>query len=127
MVPDVANYPESGSINAILTVSVIAGMALIIFETIADFGGVSTLRIETFTVGIYNAWFGYQSYFSAARLAGFLLLFVLVIIGITKYFGTSNLASKTSETFVKINLNNFYIRKRKNKSCAFFSYFSFSN
>lgn len=88
--------------------AIIAGMALIIFETIADFGGVSTLRIETFTVGIYNAWFGYQSYFSAARLAGFLLLFVLVIIGITKYFGTSNLASKTSETFVKINLNNFY-------------------
>ena len=61
--------------------AIIAGMALIIFETIADFGGVSTLRIETFTVGIYNAWFGYQSYFSAARLAGFLLLFVLVIIG----------------------------------------------
>ena len=88
--------------------AIIAGMALIIFESIADFGGVSTLRIETFTVGIYNAWFGYQSYFSAARLAGFLLLFVLVIIGITKYFGTSNLASKTSETFVKINLNNFY-------------------
>ena len=59
--------------------AIIAGMALIIFETIADFGGVSTLRIETFTVGIYNAWFGYQSYFSAARLAGFLLLSLIHI------------------------------------------------
>ena len=33
--------------------SILAGMALVIFETIADFGGVSTLRVETFTVGIY--------------------------------------------------------------------------
>ena len=47
--------------------TIIAGMALVVFETIADFGGVSTLRVETFTVGIYDAWFGYQSYFSAAR------------------------------------------------------------
>ena len=47
--------------------AVIAGMALVIFETISDFGGVSTLRVETFTVGIYDAWFGYQSYFSAAK------------------------------------------------------------
>ena len=31
--------------------TIIAGMALVIFETISDFGGVSTLRIETFTVG----------------------------------------------------------------------------
>ena len=62
-------------------------MALVVFETIADFGGVSTLRVETFTVGIYDAWFGYQSYFSAARLAGYLLIFVFFIMFISKYFG----------------------------------------
>ena len=33
--------------------AIIAGMTLVVFETIADFGGVSTLRVETFTVGIY--------------------------------------------------------------------------
>ena len=60
--------------------TIIAGMALVVFETIADFGGVSTLRIETFTVGIYDAWFGYQSYFSATRLAGYLLIFVFLIM-----------------------------------------------
>ena len=70
--------------------SIIAGMALVIFETIADFGGVSTLRIETFTVGIYDAWFGYQNYFSAARLSGYLLLFVLFIIFMSKYFQTDS-------------------------------------
>ena len=37
--------------------AIIGGMALVMFETIADFGGVSTLRVDTFTVGIYDAWF----------------------------------------------------------------------
>ena len=84
--------------------TIIAGMALVVFETIADFGGVSTLRIETFTVGIYDAWFGYQSYFSATRLAGYLLIFVFLIMFLAKYFGekSSNLASKTAETFQRI-------------------------
>ena len=89
--------------------AVIAGMALVIFETISDFGGVSTLRVETFTVGIYDAWFGYQSYFSAAKLAGYLLLFVFFIVFISKYFGANSntLASKTAENFEKIELNKF--------------------
>ena len=88
---------------------IIGGMSLVIFETVADFGGVSTLRIDTFTVGIYNAWFGYQSYFSAARLAGYLFVFVFIIILIGKYFNNNqtNLASKTSETFEKIYLGSY--------------------
>ena len=87
--------------------TIIAGMALVVFETIADFGGVSTLRVETFTVGIYDAWFGYQSYFSAARLAGYLLIFVFFIMFISKYFGKENgIASKTAEVFQKIELSN---------------------
>ena len=87
--------------------SILAGMALVIFETIADFGGVSTLRVETFTVGIYDAWFGYQSYFSAARLAGYLLIFVFFVIFISKYFGHryNSLAPKTAEKFEKLYLS----------------------
>ena len=82
-------------------------MSLVIFETVADFGGVSTLRIETFTVGIYNAWFGYQSYYSAAKLAGYLFVFVVAVILISKYYDNKqiNLASRTSEIFEKTNLN----------------------
>ena len=38
--------------------AIIGGMALVIFEIISDFGGGSTLRIDTFTVGIYDAWVG---------------------------------------------------------------------
>ena len=87
--------------------AILGGMALVMFETIADFGGVSTLRVETFTVGIYDAWFGYQSYYSGARLAGYLLIFVFLIILITKYFGdnSSSVAIKSSESINKVQLN----------------------
>ena len=89
--------------------TIIAGMTLVVFETIADFGGVSTLRVETFTVGIYDAWFGYQSYFSATRLAGYLLIFVFIIVFLSKYFGekSSILASKTGEKFQKLDSSIF--------------------
>jgi len=87
--------------------SILAGMALVIFETIADFGGVSTLTVETFTVGIYDALRGYQSPPSAARLAGYLLMFVFFIIFASKYYGykSNSLASKTAESFEKLNIS----------------------
>ena len=87
--------------------AIIGGMALVIFETIADFGGVSTLRIDTFTVGIYDAWFGYQSYFSGARLAGYLLIFVIFIMLLSKYYADSpsGVAPKTAELINKVELN----------------------
>ena len=87
--------------------AIIGGMALVIFEVIADFGGVSTLRIDTFTVGIYDAWFGYQSYFSGARLAGYLLIFVIFIMLLTKYYADSPsaVAPRTAELINKVELN----------------------
>ena len=87
--------------------AIIGGMALVIFEIIADFGGVSTLRIDTFTVGIYDAWFGYQSYFSGARLAGYLLIFVIFIMLLSKYYADSPsaVAPRTAELINKVELN----------------------
>ena len=67
--------------------SIIAGIILIVLETIADFGGVSTLRIDTFTVGIYDAWFGYQDYVTAAKLSIFLLILALFIMQLSNRFG----------------------------------------
>ena len=87
--------------------AIVGGMALVIFEIISDFGGVSTLRIDTFTVGIYDAWFGYQSYYSGARLAGYLLIFVFFIIFLSKRYSDRSItvASKTAETFNKLELS----------------------
>ena len=87
--------------------TILAGIILVMLETIADFGGVSTLRIDTFTVGIYDAWFGYQSYFSGARLAAYLLMFVFVFLFLSKYLSrpSESIASTSSDSHDKIVLN----------------------
>mgnify|MGYP000064560552 FL=1 len=86
--------------------AIIAGMILAMLETLADFGGVSTLRIETFTVAIYNAWFGYQDYFSGARLAGILFVFVILLLLLSKKLTESKKAGSISrDSFDKIQLN----------------------
>jgi len=65
--------------------AIIAGMTLVIMETLADFGVVSYLGINTLSVGIYKAWFGFDDLNSSARLSVILLFFTLSIILIEKY------------------------------------------
>jgi iron(III) transport system permease protein len=60
--------------------AIMAGLALVLMETLADFGTVSYLGVETFTTTIYRSWFGQNSPEMAARLAGMLLCFVVVLI-----------------------------------------------
>jgi iron(III) transport system permease protein len=57
-----------------------SGMMLVLMETLADFGAVSIFNYDTFTTGIYKAWFGFFSLTAAAQLSSVLLLFVFVII-----------------------------------------------
>lgn len=49
--------------------SLVAGMALCVMESLADFGAVSVLGASTFTTGIYRAWFALASPAGAAQLA----------------------------------------------------------
>jgi len=46
-----------------------AGVALAVMETLADFGAVQFLSVQTLTTGVVRAWFVYGSLESAARLA----------------------------------------------------------
>ena len=57
-----------------------SGMMLVLMETLADFGAVSIFNYDTFTTGVYKAWFGFFSLTAAAQLSSVLLLFVFVII-----------------------------------------------
>lgn len=57
---------------------IVAGVALICMETLADFGAVSVFNYNTFTTAIYRAWFGMFSVSAALELAGVLMLFVLL-------------------------------------------------
>lgn len=58
----------------------IAGLALVLMETLADFGAVSIFSYDTFTTAIYKSWFGFFSPATAAQLASILLLFVALAI-----------------------------------------------
>jgi len=56
--------------------AIVAGAALAMMETLADFGAVSVFNFDTFTTAIYKSWFGFFNLNAAAQLASLLLLFV---------------------------------------------------
>jgi iron(III) transport system permease protein len=58
----------------------IAGASLALLETLADFGAVSILGVDTFTTAIYKTWFGLYSLPGAAQLACVLLLVVSAVL-----------------------------------------------
>ncbi|QEA14462.1 ABC transporter permease [Comamonas flocculans] len=60
--------------------AVAAGVALVLMETLADFGVTSYFGIQTFTVGIYKAWLSMDDRVAAAQLSTFLLLLVAVLL-----------------------------------------------
>jgi len=60
--------------------SLIAGTALMLMETLSDFGAVQHLAVDTFTTGVYRTWFALGSPEGAARLASMLLLIMFLVL-----------------------------------------------
>lgn len=56
------------------------GVALVAMETLADFGTVAVFNYDTFTTGIYKAWYSLFSLPAAAQLASVLMLIVLGVL-----------------------------------------------
>ncbi|HET6788887.1 MAG TPA: ABC transporter permease subunit, partial [Aquabacterium sp.] len=61
-----------------------AGVALALMETLADYGVGSYFGLNTFTTGIYRAWFSLGDRTAAAQLAASLLGFVLVALALER-------------------------------------------
>jgi iron(III) transport system permease protein len=59
---------------------IVAGTALALMETLADFGTVSYFGVQTFTTGIYRAWFSLGDHTAAAQLSAALLGFVFLVL-----------------------------------------------
>jgi len=59
---------------------VVSGLALVLMETLADFGAVSIFNYNTFTTAIYKSWFGLFSLKAAAQLSSLLVLFALFLV-----------------------------------------------
>jgi iron(III) transport system permease protein len=74
-----------------------AGLALALMETLNDFGTVQYFGVQTFTTGIYRTWFGLGERPAAAQLAGFLLLFIVVLILLERW-SRSKIKDQTNAT-----------------------------
>jgi iron(III) transport system permease protein len=59
---------------------IVGGVSLVIMETLADFGTVAIFNYDTFTTGIYKAWFSLFSLPAAAQLASLLIAIVFVVL-----------------------------------------------
>ena len=60
--------------------AVAAGVALVLMETLADFGVTSYFGIQTFTTGILKAWLSMDNRTAAAQLSTMLLALVLLLL-----------------------------------------------
>ncbi len=60
--------------------AIVAGIALALMETLADFGTVAHFGLHTFTTGIYRTWASMGDPVAAAQLSSILVVFVFVLL-----------------------------------------------
>ncbi len=64
--------------------AIAGGIALVLMETLADYGTVAYFAVDTFTTGIYRAWFSLGDRAAAAQLAIALLGFVVLALALER-------------------------------------------
>ena len=57
-----------------------AGLALVLMETVADFGTVQHFAVQTLTTGVFSTWLNGDNAGGAAQLAGVILVLILGLI-----------------------------------------------
>ncbi len=62
-----------------------AGLALVLMETLADFGTVQYFGVQTFTTGIFRTWFGLGEVAAAAQLSALLLGAVFLLLALERW------------------------------------------
>lgn len=60
--------------------AIVAGVSLVLMEVLNDYGVASYYGVDTFTTGIFTAWFAFGDVSSAMKLSGYLMIFVFVLI-----------------------------------------------
>jgi iron(III) transport system permease protein len=65
--------------------AIVAGVTLALMEVLNDYGLVKYFGIDTFTTGIFNAWFAFGNLNAALKLSGYLMAFVLLLIIIERW------------------------------------------
>lgn len=65
--------------------AIVAGVSLALMEVLNDYGLVKYFGVDTFTTGIFNAWFAFGNLNAAMKLSVYLMVFVLALILIERY------------------------------------------
>ena len=60
--------------------SIAAGLALVLMETISDFGTVDYFALDTLTLGVFNVWLGMNSLSGASQISCVLFLIVVLLL-----------------------------------------------
>ena len=88
---EAARLLGAGPARRLLTVAlplarpaVVAGVALALMETLADYGVGAFFGLATFTTGIYRAWLSMNDPVAASQLASLLLLVVAVLLALER-------------------------------------------
>jgi len=64
--------------------AIAAGLALVMMETLADYGTVQYFGVSVFTTGIFRAFYGYGDTAATAQLATVLLVFVVALLAMER-------------------------------------------
>jgi len=73
--------------------AIAGGLALVLMETLADFGVVEYFGVPTFSTGIFRTWFAMGDQLTAMKLAGGMLLFVFVLVAAESFTRRGHVAS----------------------------------
>lgn len=65
--------------------AIIGGLALVLMETLADFGVADYFGVPTFSTGIFRSWLAEGDKAAAMKLAAIMLLFVFLLIAVERY------------------------------------------
>lgn len=83
--------------------AIIAGLSLVMMETLADYGTVQYFGVSVFTTGIFRTWFGLADGIAAAQLAAMLLGFVIVLLWLERYSRRAARYHHTSNRYAAIS------------------------
>ena len=70
----------------IIRPAIIAGLSLVVMETLNDYAAVEYFGISTLTIGIFRSWFGMNDVASALKLSSFLITFVFITLMVEKFY-----------------------------------------
>lgn len=65
--------------------AIIGGLSLVMMEVLNDYGAVKYYGINTFTTGIFRAWFSFGDASAAINLSGILMLFIFMLLSAERW------------------------------------------